>query len=100
MGHSSRSSSSRHAQMTSAGVSYPLCSSEAIIHIPQRQSLDSPLPGSAVGPPAHLHTETSQQPYGFQTGYKGAFCLLFEGRGRRRSCTGRPLQSAELPGWK
>lgn len=47
--------------MTSVGASSPLCSSEAIIHVPQSQSLDSPLPDSTTGPPAQLHTETSQK---------------------------------------
>lgn len=97
MGHSSRSSSSRHAQMTSAGASSPLCA-------PQKQSstISMPVLGlhTSLTPPRHRLPSSTQKRPRSPAGYKGAFCWLFEGRGRRRSCTERPLQSAELPGWK
>lgn len=68
MGHSSRSSSSRHAQMTSAGASSPLCA-------PQKQSSmflnPSPQTPHSITPPRdHLPSSTQKHPRS-PAGYKG-----------------------------
>lgn len=56
MGHSSRSSSSRHAQMTSAGASSPLCA-------PQKQSSTISMPVLGLHTPSLHHGTACPAPH-------------------------------------